>query len=455
MSFFNKRQNGLHLGIGYAIDDYHRNKFRDLYQLHENRRGHTFIAGSTGFGKTRLFQNLIRQDIRDGRSVGIIDPKGDWELWTSIVEEAYRAKREKELLFLSPFYPQYSSPVNALSDYMIEDEPINHIVAGVPINDEFFFNVALETTTVIVKTLLLQKKYEDRATGKLTFEEVAALASYEGILKCREIVEPICKVEKGAEKVLTLIEQVASSPKDYFSKISTTLRTTLTQMTIGNTGLIMGSQRENELIRRLEAGEQVIFYAQTGSMLTKEVSKIMSRILVSMLQSLAGRLFAKNNKLSKPMCLYMDEFSNMVYLGIESFFNKGGGAGFWLTAATQSLADIEATVGQERARMIFDNCNSKVFMRVNDLKTAVTLAAYGGVKKKYSPMFSNNGGITTREMEEDMIRPDEFLNLQKREFFYFGLEGRFFGKTAPVEPCELKIGINDKPISGVGESMEG
>jgi hypothetical protein len=82
-------------------------------------------------------------------------------------------------------------------------------------------------------------------------------------------------------------------------------------------------------------------------------------------------------------------------------------------------------------------------MRVNDLKTAETLAAYGGVKKKYSPMLSSQGGITTRETEDVVIQPDDFLNLKLREFYYFGFEGRFFGKSAPVEPVELKIGIDD------------
>jgi type IV secretory pathway TraG/TraD family ATPase VirD4 len=191
-------------------------------------------------------------------------------------------------------------------------------------------------------------------------------------------------------------------------------------------------------------------------MLTNEVSKVMSRVLVSMMQALAGRLFAKKEKLKIPLCLYMDEFSNMVYIGVENFFNKAGGGNFFLTAATQSLADVEAAVGSERARMIFDNTNSKIFMRVNDLRTAEVLAAYGGVKKKYSYILNSGGGVTTRETEEDAIKPSEFLNLQPREFFYFGLEkaeGKaksvegFFGKTDPIEPVELNIELEKKEVA--------
>jgi type IV secretory pathway TraG/TraD family ATPase VirD4 len=451
-SFFAGKPDGLHLGIGYSINDYRKEKLLDIWQLNKNRKGHTFVAGATRVGKTRLLQNMIMQDIRAGHSVGLIDPKGDWEIWEAIVQEAYRTGREKELIFISPIYPEYSVPINPLTNFIIEEEPINHIVAGVPSDDEFFYNVALETTTVIVKTLLLQKRREDTPTGELNIDEVCELASFEGIMKCKEIVKPLLEMDNDAKRVQTLIDQVLGSGYEYFSKVSTTLRTTVTQMTVGQTGKIMGSARGNKLIDRLEKQERVIFYAQTGAMLTSEVSKIMARVLVSMLQSLAGRLFAKGKALQTPLCLYMDEFSNMVYRGVENFFNKGGGANCYLTAATQSLADVEAAIGGERARMVFDNTNTKIFMRVNDLKTAQTLAAYGGVKRVYSYILGSSGSITTRESEDDVIKPAEFLNLEPREFHYFGFEGRFIGKSAPIEPVELKIAIDG--INGIDAADE-
>jgi hypothetical protein len=451
--FNDKHSDALHLGIGYELKDYRRERLRDLYQFNKNRKGHTFVAGTTRVGKTRLLQNMIVQDIRAGRSVGLIDPKGDWEIWEAMVQEAYRAGREKELTFISPYYPQYSAPVNALSRFMFAEEPINHIVAGVPNDDEFFYKVAVETTTVIVRTLLLQKRYEDRPTGALTFEEVYALASYDGILKCREILKPLSKTnEKEVAQLQVSVEHILGSERDYFSKISTTLRTTLTQMTIGQTGEIMGNVKENDLIERLESGKRAIFYAQTGSMLTNEVSKVMSRVLVSMMQALAGRLYARKKTLETPLCLYMDEFSNMVYLGIENLFNKGGGANFILTAATQSFADVEAVVGEQKARMISDNTNTKIFMRVNDLVTAETMARYGGVKRKYSYIFSSHGGITTRVAEDDIIKAGELLKLQPREFYYFGLENiGYFGKSAPVKPVEIQIDMSERKGEGAGE----
>jgi type IV secretory pathway TraG/TraD family ATPase VirD4 len=386
---------------------------------------------------------MIAQDIRAGRSVGLIDPKGDWEIWEAMVQEAYRTGRENELIFISPIYPQYSVSINPLSRYISGDEPIEIVVAGVPNDDEFFYNVARETTTVIVKTLLMQKRREETPSGAINIKDVYSLVSYDGIMRCKEIAGSMLLLDNEAEAILDLAQKILGSERDYFSKVSTTLRTTLTQIVTGQIGKVIGSDRDNVLVERLENQKRVIFYAQTGAMLASEPSKIMARVLTSMFQSLAGRLFARKRTLKTPLCLYMDEFSNMVYKGVENLFNKGGAANFYLTAATQSLADVEAAVGVDQAKMIFDNTNTKIFLRVNDLRTAEHMALYGGVKRKYSPMLSSHGGVTTREGEEDVIKHDEFLNLKPREFYYFGFEGRFFGKSDPVAPVELNINVDE------------
>jgi len=43
----------------------------------DDRRRHFYIVGQTGTGKTSLLREMIRQDIENGRGVGVIDPHGD------------------------------------------------------------------------------------------------------------------------------------------------------------------------------------------------------------------------------------------------------------------------------------------------------------------------------------------------------------------------------------------
>jgi len=63
--------------LGQANDLYQPKLLEDIYLSTEDRLRHTYILGSTGSGKTRLIENLIRQDILNSRGWGVIDVHGD------------------------------------------------------------------------------------------------------------------------------------------------------------------------------------------------------------------------------------------------------------------------------------------------------------------------------------------------------------------------------------------
>ncbi len=55
-----------------------RQEEREVYFANaEDRRRHSYIIGQTGTGKSSLLQEMIRQDIEQGKGVGVIDPHGD------------------------------------------------------------------------------------------------------------------------------------------------------------------------------------------------------------------------------------------------------------------------------------------------------------------------------------------------------------------------------------------
>ena len=43
----------------------------------DDRRKHTYVIGKTGMGKSTLQENMIVEDIKAGRGVGVVDPHGD------------------------------------------------------------------------------------------------------------------------------------------------------------------------------------------------------------------------------------------------------------------------------------------------------------------------------------------------------------------------------------------
>ncbi len=54
-----------------------QNRERSVKLMAEDRLRHLYMIGKTGVGKTVLFENMILQDVKEGRGVCYIDPNGD------------------------------------------------------------------------------------------------------------------------------------------------------------------------------------------------------------------------------------------------------------------------------------------------------------------------------------------------------------------------------------------
>ena len=149
---------GAAIGAGVALDRDPEAKPAPIIVPDTDREGHIFTMGATRSGKTRLAEAMIEHDIRAGRSILWIDPKGDNAIFSKIVTVAREAGREDDLLFFSPVFPRYSVRIDPLSHYFMPEEVVNHVVSGVRVRDEFYFNIAYEVTLVVVQSLMLISK---------------------------------------------------------------------------------------------------------------------------------------------------------------------------------------------------------------------------------------------------------------------------------------------------------
>ena len=430
-------KNNLKTYLGYGYNLQSPGKVKKISLKDSDRKGHLFGFGSTRIGKTRLIELMMEQDIRKGYSLVFFDPKGDIDIFSKIVQIAYEENRQDELCLVTPIFPDCSAKMDPLAYYYMPEELVSHVVSGIKAKEEFFINIAYETTFVIVLSLLFFARIKNERPN-LNFNSVKERASYTD-LKNLEAQLKDYENDPEAEEILATLRQILASPQDYFSKVSSSLRTVLTSLSAGSVGAIIGKAKANNFIKRLEQGKRVILIVQTGSLLTRKTAHIVARVLLSMIQSFVGRIYLSGRTITPPLCVYMDEASNLLYMGVEDLFNKAGGAGVWIHAFTQSIADIEAELGPANARKILDNTNSKIFMRVNDPNTANYIADYSGMVKRYSPILSLGGGITVREVEEPNVRPENVLNLQLRDFYMFTFEGAFKGKAGFVKEPYLKV----------------
>ena len=82
----------------FALTDY-----RDIRKLfgikQKNRRGHMYIIGKTGTGKSTLIENMAISDIKNGYGVALIDPHGDM---AEEILDYVPKKRIKDVIYFNP-----------------------------------------------------------------------------------------------------------------------------------------------------------------------------------------------------------------------------------------------------------------------------------------------------------------------------------------------------------------
>jgi hypothetical protein len=197
------------LGRGQRLADPRHNL--EIFVPDSDRNGHFWCFGTTRVGKTRVMENMVEQDIRKGYSVVIIDPKGDIELFSKVVQVAFEEGRQEELMLVTPIFPAYSAIIDPLSHYFMPEELVGHVVSGVEVGKEkFFYNVAYEISLIVVQALVLLAKNE----GKLplfNLNDVKNRISRSELEKLKSEIDSIDS--EDAKQLSSYMQKILDSPR--------------------------------------------------------------------------------------------------------------------------------------------------------------------------------------------------------------------------------------------------
>ncbi|HID70377.1 MAG TPA: conjugal transfer protein TraG, partial [Desulfobacterales bacterium] len=356
---------------------------------------------------------------------------------SKIVQIAFETGRQEDLMLITPVFPEYSAILDPLSSYYMIEELVAHITAGVAVGrDPFFFGIAYEVSLVVVQALIMLAK--DSGTKPFfNLNDIKNHISHDDLEKLKSKLEYIDTPE--AQQLTMDMTKILATPADYYSKVASSLRVALTELTSGNVGRIIGNADENRFVDRLEQEKGVILVVQLGSLLTKRAAYTAGKVIISMIQAFVGRRYSSGKVVKPVLTLHIDEAQSVLYHGIEDLFAKAGGAGVYIHGYCQSISQLHAEIGMDRANTILDNCNTKIFMRVPDSKTAQYVSTHLGEKRSYSPIISLGGGLSIRETEDVRINHTEILNMDPRQFFLTTYSGMFRGITTEVTDTAVKV----------------
>ena len=432
-----RKTDSVHIGKVVGLEDYNFSNIHEFNLPNSARSGHFGCIGTTRVGKTKLLTHMIVQDIHSGNNVVFIDPKGDDDAMSAVLQAAVESGRLNDLMLITPIYPDCSLMIDPLAYYYLSDELVDHVVSGIKSDDEYFVNVASEVTTAVVAGIIAQNIAKNQET-KMNFFDIKQRVDYESLGQLGTSLEylvnhPSQTVRDLVEEATLNIRQIRSSPQDFFAKVSSSLRTVLTALTSSTTGKIIGKAKTNEFVRRFERGDGVILICNTGSLLTRRTAYTIGRVLISMIQSMVGRFFASGARLKRPLCIYLDEGHNILYQGIQELFNKAGGAGVWLHFFTQSMSQIEEAVGPPTTQSIIDNISTWVYMRVNHNETAKYIEESAPIHTVYKNIVNIGDAklsMSLREEDEYSIRADKVVKLKPR-YFYLRSGGIYYKGVVP------------------------
>ena len=492
--------------------------------LHE-RVGHTLVLGTTRVGKTRLAEILITQDIHRGEVVIVFDPKGDAALMKRVVAEAHRAGRQNSLTLFHLGYPEISSRYNPVGNFSRITEVATRIANQLPSqgNSAAFREFAWRFTNIIGRALVALGRRPDygqiiryvthidpllveyyrhwlndvapRGWAKDVLDRAAAINDkdlpFELKGRSHEVIALLryAKDNNLYDGVADGLRSAFEYDKKYFDKLVASLLPLMEKLVSGKIAELLAPNYGDsadprpifdwlQVIRR-----QGIVYIGLDALTDTAVSSAVGNAMFADLVSVAGHIYKhgvdsglpalQQHPASLPISpvinLHADEFNELIGDEFVPLVNKAGGAGFQVTAYTQTWSDIEARIGNAaKAGQIAGNFNTLIMLRVKEQATAemltqqldtidiITLTAVSGVVDSSDPtsgvdyISRNEDSLSIREAP--MLSPADIMALPKGQAFALLEGGQLWKIRIPLPDARLDPHLPEN-LAQVAEAM--
>ncbi len=483
----------------HAVEPHEEDVWMDLGE----RVGHTLVLGTTRVGKTRLAELLITQDIRRGDVVIVFDPKGDADLLRRVYAEAKRASRAKDFYLFHLGFPEVSARYNAIGSFSRITEVATRIANQLPSegNSAAFKEFAWRFVNIIARALVALGRRPDYQQIRRYINDIEPLF----VEYAREHLRRI-----GLENWATQVEEIASNisernlssalkgrdrdaiammrylqtqdlydpvldglvsafkyDKTYFDKIVSSVGPLMEKLTTGKLAELISPNYLNdddsrpifewlEVIRR-----KGIVYVGLDALTDTTVASAVGNSMFADLVSVAGHIYKHGVQDPRSdeipveaarlptISMHADEFNELIGNEFVPLLNKAGGAGFQVTAYTQTWSDVEAKIGSRaKAGQVAGNFNTMIMLRVKELATAemltdqlprvevFTLMSVSGVDDSSDP----TSGIDFKSRNEDrisvsevpMLTPADLVRLPKGQAFALLEGGRLWKIRMPL-----------------------
>lgn len=313
----------------------------------KNRRGHMYVVGKTGTGKSSLLGNMIIADIAQGNGLALIDPHGD------LAETVLRfipKERMGDVIYLNPGDLEYPFAFNLLEQ--VEPDFRHRIVSGLltvfkKIWHEFWgprlehlLRHALFTlleypgsTLLDVPRLFTDISFRTKALTYVTHEAVKAFWQYE------------------FEKYSPWLKSEASAP------ILNKMGQFLTNLPLRN---IVGQHKNTFNLRQVMDEGKILIVNLSKGVIGEDNAVLLGAMLVTQMQLAALSRADIEEKKRRSFYLYVDEVHNFLTQSFTSILSESRKYGLHLILAHQYVSQLQ----EEIRDAVFGNVGTIISFRV-------------------------------------------------------------------------------------------
>lgn len=486
---------------------------QDLTMPLDDLNGGTLLFGTTGSGKTRLFEIFCTQAIhRPNSALIFIDPKGDKDLRERLQLECERAGRPEAFMHFHPAFPSHSVRLDPLKNWSHPTELASRIAALIPTEsgDNAFKSFGWRAVNQVVQGLVEIEERPNLVNIRRYIEggpdhllQMTLEAYFKKNIPDWEVrIQPYMKkADKGdynkerpskstPSNIMALLrfykaevpEPLRSSVVDglvsmfehervHAMKLIASLLPILAKLTTGDLGALLSPDgTDPNDVRPIIDTKKVIesrqvLYIGLNSLSDSEVGAAIGSIFLADLAAAAGHIYNYGGNATE-INVFVDEAAECTCPPFVQILNKGRGAGLKTFLAAQSLPDFIAKMGNEAmARMILANANNLIALRCKDRvtqdfiveslgKVPIRSIAYSqdtsAVVGRDPTNFSGGYGERVSEVESDVFSYDLLGKLPDLQFIASVSGGRYVKGRLPLLNKTRSPKLDDMPWVSTG-----
>jgi type IV secretory pathway TraG/TraD family ATPase VirD4 len=313
----------------------------------KNRRGHMYVVGKTGTGKSSLLGNMIISDLAYGNGLALIDPHGD------LAETMLRfipKHRVKDVIYLNPGDIEFPVPINFLEK--VEPAHRHRIVSGL----------------ISVFKKIWHEFWGPRLEHLLRFALFSLLDYPESTLLD---VTRLFTDLTFRSKVLTFVTQEAIKAfwQNEFEKYSPWLRSEAISPILNKMGQFLTNSPLRNIVGQRDNTFNLRNVMDEGKILIANLSKgaigddncaLLGAMLVTQIQLAALSRSNIREHDRRPFYLYVDEVHNFLTQSFADVLSESRKYGLNLVLAHQYVSQLK----EEIRGSIFGNVGTMISFRV-------------------------------------------------------------------------------------------